>query len=51
MIRGAIQKGAPVAKTLADGMEKVGLGVVVRDKRGKKGGQDISRTQLGEAMY
>jgi hypothetical protein len=51
MIRGAIQKAALVAKTLADGAEKVGLGVVVKDKKGKKGGQDISRYQLNEEMY
>jgi hypothetical protein len=51
MIRGAIQKVAPIAKTVADGAEKVGLGVVVKDKKGKKAGQIISRNDIMGEMY
>ena len=51
MIRGAIQKVAPIAKTVVDGAEKVGLCVVVKDKRGKKAGQIISRNDIMGEMY
>ena len=59
MIRGAVQKGAPIAKVIADGAEKVGLGVTV-PQQGKKptkksgkisGGQLITRSQLNEEIY
>ena len=58
MIKGAVQKGAPIAKVIADGAEKIGLGVVVpeKKKRGPKGGrisggQLINRSDLKDDLY
>ena len=52
MIRQCIQKGAPIAKMVADGAEKIGLGdgggVVVKKKRG---GKIIMRSDLNSEMY
>ena len=61
MIKDAVQKGAPIAKAVADGAEKFGLGVVVPEQqKGKKqtkksgkisGGQLITRSQLSDELY
>jgi len=54
MIRGVVQKGAPIAKMLADGAEKVGLGdggAVIVKKGKKKAGAVINRNDIGEQMY
>ena len=53
-IRGAVQKGAPIAKMVADGAKKIGLGdggAVVVKKRGRKAGAVINRNQQGQEMY
>lgn len=54
LIRQGVQKGAPIAKMIADGAEKVGLGnggSVVVKKGKKKGGAVINRNDIGEQMY
>ena len=52
MIRQGVQHVAPVAKTIADGAEKIGLGGSVVVKKGKrKAGAVINRNDIGEQLY
>ena len=54
MIRGTVQKGAPIAKMVADAAEKISLGdggAFVVKKRGRKPGAVINRNQLGQELY
>ena len=56
MIKGAVQKGAPIVKVIVDGAEKIGLGnagamSIHKNKKKKEGGMVITRNQLQDDMY